>query len=134
MRFFFDNNLSPNHAAALDALCSGVGCSVVHLKEKFPDRSVPDQVWLGTLGAEGDWVVVSSDYRIWTTPHLREAWRSAKLTAFFLVDSWGNLGYWDKAQALVRAWPNILKVAEAVAAGAAYEVCRPPRQLRQLRA
>lgn len=133
MRFFFDNNMAPSHAEGLDALSSPGGNAVVHLKDKFSNRSVADDVWLSTLGSEGGWVVVSNDLRIWTTPHLREAWRRSGLTVFFLVDSWGNLPYWDKTIALVRAWPSILQVANAVAPGSAFEVPRPPRALKQLR-
>lgn len=134
MRFFFDNNMSPCHALALDALSSPAGSSVVHIKDKFRNRSVADEVWLATLGSEGGWVVVSNDLRIWKTPHLREAWRRSKLTVFFLVDSWGNMSYWDKSVALVRAWPSMLQVAGAMASGSAFEVPKPPRALKQLRA
>lgn len=134
MRFFFDNNMAPSHAVAFDALSECFNSSVVHLKDKFKNRAVPDDAWLASLREEGNWVVVSADKRIWTTPHLREAWRKSGLTIFFMVDSWGNLGYWDKAQWLFRQWPGIFRVANSVAAGAAYEVPRPPSQLVQLRA
>ena len=134
MRFFLDNNMAPGHARALNALSEDHGTTVVHLKDRYEDRAVGDDVWLSELGKEGTWNVLSADQRIWTTPHLRAAWRQSGLTVFFLVDSWGNLAYWDKTVALVRAWPNILKIASAVAPGAAYEVPRPPRPLKQLRA
>lgn len=134
MRFFFDNNMAPSHAEAISALSADFGASAVHLKNRFQDRSVKDEIWLSELGKEGNWVVISNDHRIWKTPHLREAWRKSGLTVFFFVDSWGNLPYWEKAIWLVRAWPQVLQVAKAVAPGAAYEVKRPPRPLVQLRA
>ena len=59
-------------------------------KEKFsPD--IKDEEWIRKLGAEGNWIIVSGDYRIGKSAHERAAWRESGLTAFFLKKGWTNL-------------------------------------------
>lgn len=87
MRFFVDNNLAPAIARALDALGSYDGHHVHHLRDRFPPGIV-DAAWLGQLGEEGDWVILSGDYRITKRPHERRAWLDSGLTAFFLAKGW----------------------------------------------
>lgn len=60
MRFFFDNNLSPLLAEALDLLDEDR--QVVPLRKKFYP-STRDIDWLTALGAEGDWIILSGDTR-----------------------------------------------------------------------
>lgn len=121
MRFLLDNNLSPRLAEALRALAAPDGDEVYHLKERFP-RNAKDVEWIGKLGAEGDWIVISGDLRIWKTKHEREALRKAKITTFFLGKSWRNWKFWDMAWRLVRWWPFISAQARMVQPGAIFEI------------
>jgi putative NADPH-quinone reductase len=63
LKVFFDNNLSPHLAHALDVLLGPEGDRVVHLTDRFR-RDTEDREWLGALGSEGGWVVISADRRI----------------------------------------------------------------------
>lgn len=132
MRFFLDNNLSPAFAKALTELSHQEKHTVTHLRDKFPP-STPDQVWLPALSAEGDWVVVCGDLRIFKSPHLRTIWIDSRLTTFFLASGWMHQKLWDQAWWLVRWWPSIMSQAALVPAGYAFEVpAKPAGKLRPL--
>lgn len=111
MRFFFDNNLSPRLSKALDALEGEQGHSVIHLRQKF-DKVIPDEEWLSTLGDEGNWIVLTSDYRITKNPHEVAAWKEAGLTVFFFRTSWFKIQFWEQAAVLIRRWPKIVSLSE----------------------
>ncbi len=120
MKFFLDNCLSPKLARALHALSEPLH-SISHLQEKFPEGA-KDVEWLGTLGREGGWVVISADYRIAKNPQSRGAWKQSGLTAFFFKKGWASQKAWDQAWRMVRRWPDILHTAEKMAPGLGYWV------------
>ena len=126
MRFFLDNNLSPHFAKALNSLSAPQDCSVCHFAELFPERNIPDDQWLSELSAQGDWVVVSGDMRIFKSPHLKQIWIESKLTTFFLAKGWMHQKFWDQAWWLVRWWPEIMQQAQIVEPGTGYEVPAKP--------
>lgn len=111
MRFFLDNNLSPRYARALDELEGSRGHEVVHLKSKY-DQTTPDEAWMSGLGREGNWIVITSDYRITKNPHEIAAWKESKLTVFFLRTSWFDITFWEQAAKLVKLWPAIVAASE----------------------
>ncbi len=120
MRFFFDNNLPPRLARALDAL-AGPEHSVVHLKDRF-SASTSDEVWLTQLGSEKDWVIISGDQRIRSNPHELKAWKAAKHTTFFLKRAWMTLEFWDQAQKMVKCFPGLIKQAEKAPLGSQFQL------------
>jgi hypothetical protein len=52
LKVFFDHNLSPHLAHALNVLLSPEGDQVIHLTDRFP-ANTEDRVWMGALGDEG---------------------------------------------------------------------------------
>jgi predicted nuclease of predicted toxin-antitoxin system len=89
MRFFLDNCLAIRHARALNEMVKPQH-GFTHLQEKFrPDTK--DEEWIRRLGEEGDWIVISGDYRIGKSAHERAAWHQSGLTAFFLSKGWTNI-------------------------------------------
>lgn len=62
MNFLFDEHVAPRLVRALAELAQGEPYTVVHLRERFPERT-KDVEWIGTLTAEGGWVFVSQDCR-----------------------------------------------------------------------
>lgn len=120
MRFFFDNNLPPRLAKAIDALLGSSG-KAIHLLINF-QADTPDIDWLSSLAREGDWVIISGDIRITRNPHERKAWQEARLTSFFLPKGWMNIDPWIQASKLIRWWPDIMAQANRVAPGAAFVV------------
>ena len=121
MRFFLDNCLSPRYAKSLDALSEKDGHTVSHLRDKFP-RDAKDKDWIRALGREGDWIIVSGDSRILTTPELKNEWAQARLTAFFLASQWMNAPYWHQIANLVKWWPAIVDQSRLVEHGSGFEV------------
>jgi hypothetical protein len=120
LKFFFDNNLPPRLAQAVNALLQPEH-SATHLQALFRD-SVSDMEWIGKLGEEGNWIVISGDQRIVKNQHERKAWQAARLTTFFLKKGWTNQELWAIAAQLIRWWPAIMKQAEIVVPGAAFIV------------
>jgi hypothetical protein len=121
MKFFFDNNLSPRLSRALNELEGQHGHDVIHLKEKF-DQKTADEEWITKLGSEGGWVVVTSDYRITKNPHEVLAWQESGLTVFFLRRAWTRVDFWQQAWQIVKRWPDITKIAERNPTNARYLV------------
>jgi hypothetical protein len=120
VRFFFDNNLPPRLAKALNALAAPDHC-VVHLKDNFAPNTA-DVVWMAQLGRERDWVIVSGDQCIRKNPHEIIAWKSAGHTTFFLKKGWMSLSFWDQAQKMVKAFPELIRCAEESERGTQFQV------------
>lgn len=120
MKYFFDNNLSPYLARALSALCEPGNVEVFHLRDKFA-ANVSDIEWIETLGAEGQWTVISQD-RLMRNPGEKEALRRSGLIAFVLGKGWSDQREWDKAWRLIRWWERIMEQAELIQGGAVFEV------------
>src|ERR1022692_4168612 len=74
MRFFLDNCLAIRHARALEEMVKPEH-SFTHLQDKFKP-STKDEEWILGLGEEGNWIVISGDYRIGKNAHERAAWHT----------------------------------------------------------
>ena len=120
MKFFFDNNLPPRLAKAIDALLEPPN-EAVHLTGLF-EPGIPDVDWIRRLADERDWIIISGDVRITRNPHERRAWQQAKLTAFFLKKGWINQNLWVQAAKLILWWPDIMEQAKRVEPGAGFLV------------
>jgi hypothetical protein len=121
LKVLLDNNLPPALAEALNALAGRENHSVEHLRKKF-DAATPDADWIGELGREGGWIIISEDRRIARNRHEREALRKSDVITFVLAKSWKHQVYWEKASRLIGWWPDIVRQAEMVQAGAVFEV------------
>jgi PIN domain-containing protein len=85
VRFFFDNNISPKIAHALNCLVQPPH-EVVHLRDRF-DPATPDWLWIMKLANELDWVIISADTAISRNPHEVEAWKQTGHPIFFFKHS-----------------------------------------------
>src|SRR5262249_1168788 len=83
------NCLAIRHARALNEMVRPEH-SFTHLQEKF-GAAAKDVDWIRALGEEGDWVIISGDYRIGKSAHERAAWHESGLTAVFLSQRWTNI-------------------------------------------
>src|SRR5438445_13768787 len=99
--------MSPHLARAVAALEAGWEKNqVTHLKAKFDaSGNTPDLVWIPTLGAGREWVIVSGDLRTTRVAAERAAWRDARLTAFFLKSAWADPELMLFASRLIQPWP-----------------------------
>ncbi len=119
MNFFFDNNLPPDLARALNFLSKKQGHKVVPLRDKFK-TNITDVEWINALKSEGNWVVISGDLRIMRNLHERAAWQESRLTVFFLAKGWTNVSYWVKAWKLVKWWPEVTSQAQRIKSGTSF--------------
>lgn len=120
MKFFFDNNLSPDLARGLNELRRGFGEEIVHLKDKFDDEAIADSEWLQVLIDEGDWSVVSAD-RFKKSTAERRAIQHPKLNVFLFQKSFVRLKRWRKTKVIISQWESISNIASA-SEGGVYEV------------
>ncbi|MEO6746215.1 MAG: hypothetical protein ABIN08_17180 [Caldimonas sp.] len=118
MKFFFDNNLSLHIAHAIRELSKREDdiSSVIHLRDRF-EPSMPDVEWIGSLGQDGPWCILSIDRFRKNHDAEREALRRQGHTVFVLDSHWAKYPFWLQAERLVRWWPQILAQARLVSAG-----------------
>ena len=66
MKVLIDHNISYRIAHALAHLAEPDGHTVRAKSDLFDTtHSIPDVEWLGALGQEGGWAVISDDHRIY---------------------------------------------------------------------
>jgi hypothetical protein len=120
MRFFLDNCLAIRHARALNEMVKPEH-SFTHLQDKFaPDTK--DEDWIRALGREGNWIVVSGDYRIGKSAHERRAWHESGLTAFFLSKGWTNIPPLQQHSKLALILDGIIEAVQRAKPGTGFSV------------
>jgi hypothetical protein len=120
--FFLDNTNSPKFAASLRAF----DYDVHHLLDvpDFPKRGETlDVEWIPFVAARR-WVTITGDHRILTNPEERRLLEEAKLTVIFMPKGFTKDPIWAQYQLLVKAWREIVAVAERARPGDCYEVQR----------
>jgi PIN like domain len=83
VKLLVDHNLPPRLALALHALFQPED-EVISLKSKFGRSNLKDEEWIGSLGREGGWAVLSADMAIAKKKPSRDLFMSAGLVGFFL--------------------------------------------------
>ncbi len=114
MRFFVDNNLSPQLAKGME----GFGQNVVHLTDHFP-ADTEDTEWLAHIGEKG-WILITRDERIRFRPGERAALKEHEVGAFFMGGK--NRNACQLIQQLVRNWPQIKERARSTKRPFAFRV------------
>ena len=120
MRFFLDNCLAIRHARALNEMVKP-DHDFTHLQDKFPPET-RDEDWIRDLGKEGDWIVISGDYRIGKSAHERAAWHQSGLTVFFLKKGWTNIPPLQQHSKLTFALADIIECASRARPGSGFSV------------
>ena len=122
MTFFLDNTNPPRFAPALRAF----DYDVRHLLEieDFPQKGkTTDSEWIPYVGARG-WVTITGDHRILTQPDERRLFEESKVIAIFMPKGFTKDLLWSQFQLVVKAWPEMVAVAERARPGDCYEVQR----------
>ena len=120
MNFFFDNNLAPKLAHALNELVEP-DHKIVHLKDLFPPN-IEDAEWMSKLPQQEGWIIITADVRIRRNPHEVQAWKEAGLTLFFLKPGWTDLKFWEQAAKFTKCMPELIEAASRAKRGAAFFV------------
>lgn len=120
MRFFLDNCLAIRHARALHEMVKP-DHSFTHLQDKFGPET-RDEDWIRSLGSEGEWIVISGDYRIGKSAHERRAWHESRLTVFFLSKGWTNIPLLQQHSKLALLWPDIVERAQTAQSGSGFTI------------
>lgn len=118
MRFFFDNNLSPHLAKALDILESNGNGVVVHLKEIFQEN-VEDRVWLEHIGKE-KMILITKDRKIYRRHSELIVLKNFGVGAFFIIGK--NLDIWAQIKLLINHWLEIKHLANSTKRPFAFKV------------
>lgn len=103
MTFFFDRSVGKSVPRAFAQL----GPDVVAHDDHF-DQTTPDDTWLAIAGDRG-WTVITKDDRIRRNMAERAALVGHNVGCFVL--SQRNATRWQMAQALMRAWDTIERIA-----------------------
>ncbi|MDZ7717758.1 MAG: hypothetical protein U5K72_02920 [Balneolaceae bacterium] len=96
MKFYFDENITPQIAKALAILQEPRPVNVEYLLSKtLLGQGTPDEEWIPKV-AEEDGVVITQDFNIQRTRHQRELYRQYGLGVVFLKPpKKSRFGYWD---------------------------------------
>ena len=110
-----DNDLPFRLANALQ--CIFIDDEIVSLREKFGRSNLRDEEWIGCLGQEGGWAVISADRRITKNRIERDAFLSAGLVGFFFNASLKKAKLEKQAARLLTIWPELTLQASLVKSG-----------------
>lgn len=112
MTFFFDNHHPPDIITELRLR----GFEVVHLRERFSDRGVDDEVWIPIV-AENGWALVTGDYHILRRRAEKTVFRRAQLITFFMAKEYNNKRSHVRVRWLCEQWQRIEAAAAAAQPG-----------------
>lgn len=131
MKLLVDHNMSPHVARGLHALFAGEH-RIVALTDYFGRADVPDLEWIGRLGREGGWCVVSAEVRITKNRVERDAFLAARLIGFFLAPAVRKAPVRIQAARLLILWDRMQAIAASVESGL-IEIQIRGDKLRQLK-
>jgi predicted nuclease of predicted toxin-antitoxin system len=121
LKFFFDNNLSPRIARAINIVVEPLGHEVLALRDKF-EVDASDEHWINALSQEGKWNVLTSDWDIARAKAIKTIFRQSKLIGFVLRPAWQDCEPLEQTWRLLKRWPEIVKQCERAASGSTYEL------------
>jgi len=105
---------------------------IIHLRDRY-GPSVKDIEWIPELSAEGRWVVISGDRQITKVRAEYEAFRSSRLTGFFLSKGLNKAPLVKKMERILALWPYIEQQVTLVQGGAMFELPMTSTKLSMLR-
>lgn len=108
MRFYFDENISPNIAEALAILQNpriDEKIKVSTIRDEF-GPGTPDEVWIPKV-AENDGIVITQDFNIQRARHQRELYKKHGLGVVFFRPPKKGYKYWDLVKFIINRWDNV---------------------------
>lgn len=105
MKFYVDENITPNIAQALAILQnprSSENIEVFTIKDEF-GQGTPDEEWIPKVAAE-DGIVITQDLNIQRVRHQRELYRQHGLGVVFFKPPKNGYQYWDLVEFYIKRW------------------------------
>lgn len=116
MKLLVDNMFPAVLGRSLGALFAGQH-HVIHIKDKFGTGGLKDPEWIGALGQEGGWCVLSGDLRIAKKRPSRQLFLQANLVGFFPLPAVMALPLTGIAARILHVWPIIERTVETMDRG-----------------
>lgn len=126
-----DNDLPPRLARALHLIFEADGDEVRALRDKFGRNDLTDAEWIGALGREGNWCVLSADLRIAKQRPSRELFDAAGLVGFFFPPSLQKQTLAKQTARVLTLWQDIRDQARLNANGC-FEMPAKGARFRQI--
>lgn len=105
MKFYVDENITPNIAQALAILQNPrvqENIEVFTIREVF-GAGTPDEVWIPKVAAE-DGIAITQDRNIHRVKHQRELYRQHGLGVVFFKPPKKGYTYWDLVEFYIKRW------------------------------
>jgi hypothetical protein len=112
MKFYVDENISPNIAKALAILQNSrldEHIEVLLIKEEF-GRGKADEEWIPIVANE-DAIAITQDINIQRVKHQRELCKHYGLSIVFFKPPKKGYQYWDLVEFYIRKWNTVKKEA-----------------------
>lgn len=108
MKFYVDENITPNIAQALAILQNPrvkENIKVFTIREEF-GPGTPDEEWIPNVAAENG-IVITHDLNIHRVRHQRELYKKYGLGVVFFKPPKKGYQYWDMVKFIINSWGNI---------------------------
>lgn len=111
-----DHNLPPRLAVALNSIFAP-DHEIVALKAKFGRSNLKDEEWIGSLGRESGWAVLSADMAIAKKRPSRDLFVGAGLVGFFFSPAMQKWPLNRQCARVLTIWPQMVLLKSTVASG-----------------
>ena len=134
MKFYFDENITPQIARALALLQKPrqkEQVDIYTIRDVF-GKGARDEEWIPKVAKE-EGIVITQDFNIQRTRHQRKLYRQHGLgVVFFKPPSKTGYDYWTMIQKIIEAWPAIKDVARNQKKPFAYVIRPRSKKLEKL--
>ncbi len=130
MKLLIDHNLPPRLAVALNVIFEP-DHEIIALRDKFGRSNLKDEEWIGALGAEGGWAVLSADMAIAKKKPSRDLFLGARLVGFFFSPSMQKWPLTKQTARVLMIWPDMVTLKGAVISGV-YEMPASGGKFKQI--
>ncbi len=133
MKFYFDENITPQIVRALEILQEPLKeeIEVYSIADEF-GRGAADEEWIPKVAKENG-IVITQDINIQRTKHQRELYRNHNLGVIFLKPPKGKgIKYWEMVSKILEAWPDIKQTCNRAKKPFAYVITPKSKKLDSL--
>jgi len=133
MKFYFDENISPQIVKALSVLQEPLKeeIEVFSIADAF-GKAAADEEWLPEV-AKQNGIVITQDINIHRTRHQRELYRNHNIGVIFFRPPKGKgVKYWEMVSKILDAWPEIKRTCERANKPFAYVITPRTKNLEEL--